>query len=169
MDKILVRISWQSSTIHRESELLQRETLALPYLSNLRKDYGDFFWNTYNEGYGEKSWKIRFVFSIAWKSRWLSINICLAFAFKEGKPFNIFLWCSESKHNSDKLVHGNRKLRRARKQHPQGKKKKKKNAAFRAASFLFLLLSETSDLLQPSRLGAKIKGPSEGNQNTQTK
>lgn len=104
----------------------REQTLALPYLSNLRKDYRDFFWNTYNESYGEKSWKIRFVFSIAWKLRWLSINICLAFAFKEGKPFNIFLWCSESKHNSDKLVHGNRKLRRARKQHPQGKEKKKK-------------------------------------------
>lgn len=99
---------------------------------------------------------------------WLSINICLAFAFKESKLFNIFLWCSESKHNSDKLVHGNRKLRRDRKQHPQGERKKE-NAAFRAASFLFLLLSETSDLLQSRRLGAKIKGPSEGNQNTQTK
>lgn len=96
-----------------------------------------------------------------------SINICLAFAFKESKPFNIFLWCSESKHNSDKLVHGNRKLRWARKQHPQGKKKRMLLSGL--LLFLFLLLSETSDLLQPSRPGAKIKGPSEGNQNTQTK
>lgn len=51
-----------------------------------------------------------------------------------------------------------------------GKKNQHQSAPFRAVSlFLFLLLLETSDLLEPSRPGAKIKGPSEGNQNMQPK
>lgn len=67
------------------------------------------------------------------------------------------------------LVHGNRKLRQTRKQHPW-KKNQHQSAPFRAVSlFLFLLLLETSDLLEPSRPGAKIKGSSEGNQNMQPK
>jgi len=48
------------------------------------------------------------------------LKMCLAFSLKESKPVNILLWCSESKPNSNKLVHGNRKLRLARKQHRQG-------------------------------------------------
>lgn len=109
-----------------------------------------------------------------------SIKVCLAFFFfsfffvcmcvKESKYFNIFLWCSEPKCNSSMLVHGNRKLRQTRKQHPWKKKNQHQSAPFRAVSlFLFLLLLETSDLLEPSRPGAKIKGPSEGNQNMQPK
>jgi len=51
-----------------------------------------------------------------------------------------------------------------------GKKNQHQSAPFRSVSlFLFLLLLETSDLLEPSRPGAKIKGPSEGNQNMQPK
>lgn len=78
-----------------------------------------------------------------------SIKVCLAFFFsfffvcmcvKESKYFNIFLWCSEPKCNSSMLVHGNRKLRQTRKQHPW-KKKSTPECSFQGSFFIFIFIT----------------------------